>query len=43
MLAVNVDYEKRLAIVGTERDRPVPRDEIIESLKAIGYRGEFAE
>ncbi len=41
MLAVNVDYEKRLATVGTDRDQPVPREKILESLLAIGYRGEF--
>ena len=40
---MNVDYEKRLATVGTDRDRPVPRERILESLQAIGYRGEFVE
>jgi hypothetical protein len=43
VLAVNVDYEKRLATVGTGRDQPVPREKILESLEAIGYRGEFLE
>lgn len=40
---MNVDYEERLATIGTQRDRPVPRDKIVESLKAIGYRGRFVE
>ena len=43
MLAVNVDYQKKLATIGTERDQPVPRDKILESLKVIGYVGKFAE
>jgi len=38
-----VDYPKRLATIGTDRDRPVPRDKIIESLAAIGYRGTFSD
>ena len=43
MLAVNVDYEKRIANVGTERGQTVPREKILESLQSIGYRGEFTE
>ena len=43
MLAVKVDYQKQLATVGTDRNREVPRDQILESLKAIGYRGEFVK
>ena len=43
VLAVTVDYEKREAVIGTARDLPVPRDQILESLKGIGYRGKFAE
>jgi hypothetical protein len=41
VLAVTVDYEKQLATIGTARNRDVPRDQILESLKTIGYRGEF--
>ena len=43
VLAVNVDYEKREAIIGTDHDRPVPREKILESLQGIGYRGKFSE
>lgn len=42
MLAVRIDYEKRLATIGTQRGQPVPRERIIEELKGIGYGGEFA-
>jgi hypothetical protein len=41
VLAVKVDYEKKLAIVGTNRNQEVPRDQILDALKSIGYRGEF--
>ena len=40
---MNVDYDRGLATIGTERDRPVPSEKIIESLKAIGYTGTFEE
>jgi hypothetical protein len=43
VLAVSVDYEKRLAVVGTDTDQRVPREEILRSLKAIGYTGEFED
>ena len=43
MLAVHVDYDRRLATIGTERDRPVPSEKILQSLKAIGYEGKFEE
>jgi hypothetical protein len=43
VLAVHVDYEKRLATIGTQHDISVPREQILESLKGIGYRGEFVE
>jgi hypothetical protein len=43
VLAVNVDYEKRIAAVGTNLELPVPREKILESLQSIGYRGEFTE
>ena len=40
---MNVNYEARIATVGTDRDQPVAREKILESLQAIGYRGEFME
>jgi hypothetical protein len=43
VLAVRVDYKSGEATIGTDRDRPVPRDAILQSLKAIGYGGRFAE
>jgi hypothetical protein len=43
VLAVKVDYEKRIATIGTQRDKAVPRDELIKSLKSIGYDGTFVE
>ena len=43
VLAVQVDYEKRIATIGTRRDEAVPRDELLKSLKSIGYSGEFVE
>jgi hypothetical protein len=43
VLAVNVDYETELAEIGTGRHRPVPREQILESLKLIGYTGKFID
>jgi hypothetical protein len=43
VLAVSVDYQKQQAIIGTEPNRPVPKDEILTSLESIGYSGEFVE
>ena len=43
VLAVKVDYATRLATIGTERGRSVPREKILERLKAIGYSGEFLD
>jgi hypothetical protein len=43
VLAVNVDYENGRAIIGTDREQPVPREAILAALNSIGYRGEFAE
>ncbi|MFM9966486.1 MAG: hypothetical protein ACKV2Q_35360 [Planctomycetaceae bacterium] len=43
MLAVHVDYEKRLATIGTQHDKSVPRDELLKSLKSIGYDGTFVD
>ena len=43
VLAVKVEYPSGLATIGTERNRPVPLDEIVASLKSIGYRGKLVE
>ena len=43
VLAVQVNYEKSLATIGTHRDQPVPRDELIQALKSIGYDGAFVD
>ena len=43
MLAVKVEYPSGLATIGTKRDQPVPLEEIMESLKSIGYRGTIVE
>lgn len=43
VLAVKVDYETQFAVIGTGRNRPVPREQILESLKLIGYTGKFID
>ncbi len=43
VLAVEVSYEKRQAVVGTERGSAVPQDKILAALKKAGYSGTFAE
>ena len=43
VLAVKVEYPSGLATIGTERNRPVPLEEIVASLKLIGYRGKLVE
>jgi hypothetical protein len=43
VLAVEVNYEKRLATIGTRPGQAVPRDEMIKSLKSIGYGGQFVD
>ena len=43
VLAVKVEYPSGLATIGTQRDQPVPLEEIVASLKKIGYRGELVE
>ena len=43
VLAVTVDYKTELAVIGTGRNRPVPREQILESLKLIGYTGKFID
>lgn len=43
VLAVEVSYEKRQAIVGTEACCAVPKDKILAALKKAGYSGTFVE
>jgi hypothetical protein len=43
VLAVNVDYEKKLATIGTAKDEPMPREEILQALKSLGYSGQWVE
>jgi len=39
VLAVEVSYEKKRAVVGSEAGRPVPKEKILASLKKAGYSG----
>ena len=41
VLAVEVDYPKRRATVGTQSGSPVPREQILASLETIGFSGRF--
>ena len=41
VLAVEVDYKKRQAIVGTEICCPIPKDTILTALDKAGYKGTF--
>jgi copper chaperone CopZ len=43
VLAVEVSYEKRQVVVGTEICCPVPKDKILAALKKAGYGGEIIE
>lgn len=43
VLAVEVSYEKRQAVVGTEACCAVPKDKILVALKQAGYSGTFVE
>jgi hypothetical protein len=43
VLAVKVDYETKLATVGTEPGQPVPKAELLAALQSIGYSGEIVE
>jgi copper chaperone CopZ len=43
VLAVEVSYEKKQAIVGTEACCAVPKDKILAALKQAGYSGTFVE
>jgi copper chaperone CopZ len=42
VLAVEVDYQSKRAVVGTDACCPVPVDEILSALKKAGYRGSFS-
>ena len=39
VLAVEVDYKKGTAVVGTATGRPMPEADILTALKESGYRG----
>lgn len=41
VLAVEVDYEAKQAVVTTDADRPVPRDDILKAIGSAGYDGTF--
>jgi copper chaperone CopZ len=43
VLNVNVDYEKKLAMVATEECCPAPADAIIDVLRKAGYRAAVVE
>ena len=43
VLAVEVNYEKGEAVVGTEICCPIPTDKILTALKDAGYSGEIVE
>jgi len=43
VLAVKVDFAKKQATIGTKSGSHVSTDEILASLKSIGYSGEFVE
>ncbi len=41
--AVEVSYERRQAVVGTESGRPFPRDEVLTAIEEAGYYGSVME
>jgi hypothetical protein len=43
VLAVKVDYPSKKATIGSKPGKPVSREEILKSLKKIGYSGTFTE
>jgi len=43
VLAVEVDYQKGEAVVGTEICCPIPEDKILAALKETGYNGKIIE
>ncbi len=40
---VKVDYEKKLITLGTAKDQPLPRDEILTALESLSYHGQWVE
>lgn len=38
-----MDYETKLATVGTEPGKSVPKAELLAALESIGYKGEIVE
>lgn len=43
VLAVQVKYSRGMATIGTDRGQPVPKEEILASLKSVGFKGRFVE
>lgn len=43
VLAVEVSYEKKQAVVGAAAGHPVPKEKILDALKQAGYRGTFVD
>lgn len=43
VLAVEVDYEAKRAVVTTDAQRPVPWDDILEAVRSAGYKGTFLD
>jgi hypothetical protein len=43
VLAAKADSETKLATIGSAKDQPVPRDEIIKELNAVGYKATWVE
>jgi hypothetical protein len=43
VLAIQVDYEQKLATLGIAKGDSLPRREILEALKTLGYAGRWVE
>ena len=43
VLAIQVDYDQKLATLGIAQDEPLPREEILGALESLGYRGQWVE
>jgi len=43
VLAVTLDYDRRLATIGTDPDQPVSEEAILESLKKVGFKGQLLD
>lgn len=41
VLAVELDYQSKRAVVGTDACCPVPAEEVLAALNKVGYRGSF--